>query len=163
MEKQIFNDKEYTLYPGERYFSRGTKRLHRVVWEYHNGEIPEGYEIHHKDENTHNNDISNLNLVYGILHQRFTGKKRVKENPEWFDSFQKLGREAAAEWHKTDEGKEQLREASRISWLKRVYHKKNCEFCNKEYETPFPTRSKYCHQNCKVKANRQKRLNKNNI
>ena len=157
MEIQVFNSKEYKLYPGERYFSRGNKRLHRVVWEYHNGKIPKGYEIHHKDENTHNNNIDNLNLVHKKLHQRYTSKKRVKENPEWFIDWNKKGRDAAAEWHKTEEGIEQLKEASRISWLKKVYHKKNCEVCGKEYETPFPTRSKYCHQNCRAKALRQRK------
>jgi hypothetical protein len=159
MEIQVFNGKEYKLYRGERYFSRGNKRLHRVVWEYHNGKIPKGYEIHHKDENTHNNNIDNLNLVHKTLHQRFTLKKRIKENPEWFEEYSKKGRDAAAEWHKTEEGIEQLKEASRISWLKRELHKKNCEICNKEYETPFPTKSKYCHQNCRAKALRQRNKN----
>ena len=68
---QVFNGKEYKLYAGERYFSRGTKRLHREVWKLYNGQIPKGYHVHHKDENTWNNDISNLELVeithiYGI-------------------------------------------------------------------------------------------------
>jgi len=39
------------------------KRLHRYVWEKYNGEIPSGYNIHHKDHNTLNNDISNLELI----------------------------------------------------------------------------------------------------
>ncbi len=157
MEIQVFNGKEYKLYDGERYFSRGTKRLHRVVWEYHKGKIPEGYDIHHIDENKHNNDISNLAMVHNILHQRFTAKKRIKENPEWFKNFQELGLKSAAEWHKTEEGRKQLLEAAKMSWLKREYHKKNCEVCGKEYETPFPTRSKYCHNNCKAKALRDRR------
>ena len=33
---------------------------HKVAyWKYY-GYIPEGFEIHHKDGNKHNNDISNL-------------------------------------------------------------------------------------------------------
>lgn len=37
--------------------------LHRFIWQYINGEIPDGYEIHHCDFNHDNNDISNLELL----------------------------------------------------------------------------------------------------
>ena len=37
--------------------------LHRYVWEKHHGEIPEGCEIHHKDKDKTNFEISNLELV----------------------------------------------------------------------------------------------------
>ena len=40
-----------------------TKKLHRVIWECVNGEIPEGYEVHHIDENKLNNSIKNLELI----------------------------------------------------------------------------------------------------
>ena len=36
---------------------------HRIIWEMHNGQIPEGYEIDHIDHNTLNNDITNLRMV----------------------------------------------------------------------------------------------------
>lgn len=36
---------------------------HRVVWERHFGPIPPGWVVHHKDENTHNNDITNLQAM----------------------------------------------------------------------------------------------------
>lgn len=36
---------------------------HRILWELINGEIPEGYEIDHKDRNGLNNELSNLRLV----------------------------------------------------------------------------------------------------
>lgn len=35
----------------------------RIIWEMHNGPIPEGYEIDHIDHNTLNNDITNLRMV----------------------------------------------------------------------------------------------------
>lgn len=37
--------------------------LHRYVWEKHNGAIPNGFEIHHKDENKFNFDINNLEMI----------------------------------------------------------------------------------------------------
>lgn len=41
----------------KRYF------IHRIVWSYFNGDIPDGYEIDHIDCNKSNNSISNLRLA----------------------------------------------------------------------------------------------------
>lgn len=40
-----------------------TMGLHRLIWETFNGEIPHDMQINHKDEDTHNNNISNMELV----------------------------------------------------------------------------------------------------
>lgn len=50
---------------------------HRYVWEQHNGPIPEGYEVHHIDLNSHNNDISNLALMTTFEHRSFHSKRQV--------------------------------------------------------------------------------------
>ena len=42
---------------------RGSDLLHRSVWEYHNGPIPEGHVVHHIDGDRANNNIENLTLV----------------------------------------------------------------------------------------------------
>jgi hypothetical protein len=154
---QIFNGKEYKLYSTERYFSRGKKRLHVEVWKYYNGEIPKGYHIHHVDGNTQNNDIKNLNLINASLHLRYEGKKRFKENPEFYKSFHAKGIEKAKEWHKSDEGRKWHSEHGKKTWINKPIFKKNCVVCGKEYETPFPNRSKFCHQNCKAQALRNRR------
>ena len=116
---QVFQGKEYYLYPNERYFSKGRYRLHRVVWEFHHGKIPKGYHVHHVDGNTQNNEISNLNLLQGTLHLRFTSKKRVRENPEFFKDFQAKGIEAAKEWHKSEEGRIWLSKHGKECWINR--------------------------------------------
>lgn len=46
-----------------------TIKLHRVIWETANGEIPKGYDIHHIDENRQNNSISNLELIPFSTHR----------------------------------------------------------------------------------------------
>ena len=46
------------------------KYLHRLIWEEHYGEIPEGYVIHHKNENPQDNSISNLELMSKTNHGR---------------------------------------------------------------------------------------------
>ena len=37
--------------------------IHRLEWIKHNGEIKDGYVIHHKDENVMNWDINNLEML----------------------------------------------------------------------------------------------------
>lgn len=69
-ERIEWNGWKYRRYPESEhktdrdYFKRsieyGCAYLHRDVWEHHNGPIPDGYEIHHADEDTTNNCISNL-------------------------------------------------------------------------------------------------------
>ena len=57
-----------------RIWSAKDKRLrmeHDLVWEKHYGAIPAGYQIHHKDGNKQNNDISNLQLVSTIQNQNW--------------------------------------------------------------------------------------------
>lgn len=43
---------------------------HNIVWEEHNGKIPDGMQVHHIDHNKLNNDISNLKLVDSLTHKR---------------------------------------------------------------------------------------------
>ena len=55
-----------------RYRTDG-KRLrmeHQLVWEEHFGKIPAGMQIHHKDFDKTNNDVSNLQLVTPLEHKR---------------------------------------------------------------------------------------------
>jgi hypothetical protein len=47
-KKQMFNG--VTYYLCGKYFQKNGIRLHRVVWEYHNGEIPEGYHVRAQGE-----------------------------------------------------------------------------------------------------------------
>ena len=67
-----FNGKKYTL-RNTGYYGRtdGERTLmHRDVWESIHGKIPKGYDIHHKDKDKSNNDISNLELLRKDEHAR---------------------------------------------------------------------------------------------
>ena len=154
---QKFNGRTYYLYESEKYFSKGRNRMHREVWSYYNGSIPKGFHIHHVNGVATDNRIENLNIVSEKLHLRFEGKKRVKQNPEWFKDFHAKGIEAAKEWHSSDAGKEWHSKQSKLSWRNREYKKHICEECSKEYETRHSGITKYCHNNCKAKSNRRKR------
>lgn len=43
---------------------------HRLVWIKHNGEIPQGFVIHHIDENPLNNSLENLELLSRSVHAK---------------------------------------------------------------------------------------------
>lgn len=58
--------------------------LHRVIWMSANGEIPEGLEVNHLDEDKSNNSISNLNLL------------TRKENNNYGTRTQRTSRQVAA-------------------------------------------------------------------
>lgn len=49
--------------------------LNRAVWSFFNGEIPDGCEIHHIDENKQNDDISNLQCLTKSEHGKIHAKK----------------------------------------------------------------------------------------
>jgi hypothetical protein len=57
---QTFNNKEYKLHNGERYFNRGNKKMHWVVWEFYNGKRNKGFHIHHINENSWDNRIEEI-------------------------------------------------------------------------------------------------------
>ena len=50
---------------------------HRVVYRRHKGEIPLGMDVHHKDENRLNNDISNLEVIPKSDHARMHRRERA--------------------------------------------------------------------------------------
>jgi transcriptional regulator with XRE-family HTH domain len=72
---QVWRGAKYTLRPNG-YFAAtvdGRRYLHRDVWEFSFGPIPEGFDVHHIDEDKTNNDISNLALHDRAEHGRRHG------------------------------------------------------------------------------------------
>lgn len=60
------------------------KGVHVLVWEkYYNKNVPDGYVIHHKDENKFNNDIKNLELMKHGEHSRMHFEKHRKKHGVW--------------------------------------------------------------------------------
>lgn len=75
MEHQTFNGINFLKDNRSGYFWSTSKKtgnvsMHRYVWNYYNGEIPEGYEIHHIDGDPSNNDIKNLKCSKRCEHRR---------------------------------------------------------------------------------------------
>jgi hypothetical protein len=145
---QIFNGRTYYQYEG-RYFTSHTRKMHRDVWAFYNGEIPKGHHIHHIDGDVTNNDISNLQLMEASAHLRMEGIKRHKENPAWSKQFHAKGIEMAKEWHKSPEGREWHKQHGIEAYAKRTPVLMVCQRCHKEYETTKMSNSKFCSNNCK--------------
>lgn len=57
-------------------YKRKSHKVHRVIWEMHNGPIPKGMQVDHIDHNRVNNLLSNFRLVDSKTNSR-NQKKRV--------------------------------------------------------------------------------------
>lgn len=99
---------------GERYnrTNRGYYRrrststfLHRDVWESVNGPVPMGYEIHHIDGDTTNNDIDNLECL--------TRSEHLARHPM----------------------RDMLRHQAAVYWTNKQPVERTCEVCGATYES----------------------------
>ena len=95
LKHAYFNGIEF--YKKDKYYANHTHdRLHRYIWEYTNGEIPNNYDIHHKDFNQFNNDISNLQLIlkseHNKLHALSNNLGKYVRTEEHIDNLRKIGK-----------------------------------------------------------------------
>ena len=99
----VFNGRKYRRDKHTGYYLNSTthQRLHRAVWEHHNGEIPDGFHIHHIDKDKSNNEIVNLALLPGRIHVYLHGKERNRyhhdEMVENLEKNAKIGRASCRE------------------------------------------------------------------
>lgn len=154
--QQSFNGKTYYLYKGAKYFTKSNKRMHRVVWNYFNGQISRFKDVHHKDENSHNNRIENLELLDSKEHSSFHIKKRHKENPEWSKRFHDAGVEAAKKWHSSDAGKLWHSEQQKINAANSKQKEYECLCCGIKFSRKPFGENKFCSNNCKSQNRRIK-------
>lgn len=127
---QKFNGTTYYLCGN--YYQRKGKRLHREVWEYHNGEIPKGYDIHHINGDRSDNDITNLQLLTRSEHQRaHQTPERRQEERERMPAIS----EYAKAWHKTERGKQFHSEHAKEYWANAGMNTYTCTYCGKEFQT----------------------------
>lgn len=156
---------EYTFYKGRkfwiqsngRYFQDGSKTrkerlLHRVIWSDHNGPIPEGMCVHHKDRNWRNNDLSNLELMPHSDHSRMHTIECMRE-PEYARTAAiglEKAREAAKAWHSSEAGKLWHSQHGKDVWAKRTKKTFQCVVCGKACESVTRI-AKYCSTRCRNK------------
>lgn len=154
---KLFNGRKYRLtgrYYRAENWGKGPSTLHRARWEYYRGPIPEGFDIHHKDGDGTNNKLTNLELVERSEHVRQHTLERIARGELKPPSRAALAK--AAEWHRSKEGLAWHSENSKKAWKRRVWHLLECQECGRPYRSPYPSRSKFCHLNCKMMAFRRR-------
>lgn len=143
---QEFNGERYYLCG--KYFQHRGKRLHRSVWEYFNGEIPEGYHVHHIDEDRANNEIENLSLMPGPEHlsHHMNSDERLKFARENI----KNAIAAAPEWHRSAEGRAWHSDHAKEVAENIAPHEEYCVMCHKSFFTKdYRKGNHFCGNNCK--------------
>lgn len=63
---QCIDGKQHSLY------------IHCALWKHFNGDIPEGYEINHKDGNQSNNKLNNLELLTHLQNMHASNAQEKK-------------------------------------------------------------------------------------
>lgn len=150
--KQEFDGQIY--YSCGFYFQKRGKRLHRAVWEYHNGPIPKGYHVHHIDENRANNDISNLMLIESFEHLSKHSLEHADETRARFKYVQ----DCAKEWHGSPEGLAFHSKLAKYAWGLREPNTYKCTQCGVEYKTKniYSAESNtFCSNDCKAQFRRE--------
>jgi hypothetical protein len=158
---QYFDGGLYRLWPSEKYWSRGGKKLHRDVWTSAFGQIPKGCHIHHRDSDPSNNQLSNLECVPANKHLSDTWRIRAERGDEGHGVFNETARERAAEWHRSEEGRLwHKRHAQRVkSWTKWKREDRPCDHCGTVFQALVRKSGhsqRFCSEVCKA-ANYRKR------
>lgn len=152
---QYFNGYKFTRGAEGTYYrcSKLKKRMHTYVWEYYNGPVPAGYEVHHIDHDRSNNDISNLQLLSVHEHRKLHAELLTDEQREQKRKNMNINaRPKAIEWHKSADGSKWHSEHLKRQHESGVF-KKNliCSFCGKEYIGEVSSRDSntFCSNACK--------------
>ena len=74
----------FTFYKNNHGCWGGSIGMHRLVWTYFNGEILDGYEIHHVDGDRENNNISNLVMLTSKEHRKIHSERGQSQKKSKF-------------------------------------------------------------------------------
>src|SRR5579863_330996 len=160
-ETVIYHGRRYRRYPRSKirshrfYFiassKRGNRLLHRDIWQDAHGPIPPGYQIHHIDGNSLNNQLSNLECL--------TAREHLAKHPEALKELVlksawslERARPMAALWHKSKEGRKFAKRVS-AKFLRLRRTRKKCKECRKSFwGLPW---SLFCSNACKSRKRRR--------
>ena len=119
------------------------RRLHRAIWEHHNGPVPAGYHVHHRDDDPLNNHLANLEAKPGGEH--LSEHMRTPERIAMSRANIHKAIAAAPAWHASPEGLEWHRQNARAVILARPLLDFACVECGGRRDpTPTPVRSARC-------------------
>lgn len=164
-ETTFWNGKKYRRYPDSEhlsdrmYFKRSSGGkgylLHRDVWKHENGPIPDGHEIHHRDEDPGNNSPSNLVCLTPAEHkaQHPFDADRLERQRQHLERIRPLTKA----WHSSEEGTKKHREIGALAYKNFVPIPKPCDQCGNVF-SPGSTgnRDRFCSNACKSAHRRDK-------
>lgn len=152
---QEFNGIRYYRKPPGYYRADKGDYMHRDVWRFHNGPIPAGYDVHHKDEDRGHNWIENLEALPGPEHASLHGKLRALADPEGARAHMAEIRPLASVWHGSAEGREWHREHGKAVAASLEVQQFTCVRCGADYQAKrgAPKRG-YCSPACQSAARR---------
>lgn len=151
---QYFNGVKFTRDDKTGYYLNSSirMRMHRYVWEFYYGEIPEGYQIHHKDRDKSNNDISNLEIIPFSEHAKLHNKERAEtRHEEIVANLKENAQPKAAEWHRSEDGRQWHKEHfERVKGKVHPEEKMVCEMCGNEYIGIRSAENRFCSNKCRA-------------
>lgn len=132
------------------HFVSSNQPIHRAVWSYYNGEIPDGYHIHHIDGNKANNAVENLQCLTATEHsQLHNPPKRGTRLVKKMFVCQNCGREYEA----FDAGVNRFCSADCRTQYEENQARtiaKICPYCGKEFKTRHAN-AECCSHSCASK------------
>lgn len=150
-EHIFFNGQAYYKTP-EGYWRSTDKKhspLHVAVWEAANGPVPEGFEVHHIDENKDNNSLENLQCMTITEHRRLHAKSNRAKGVLKQQKYKCTCAECGKEFLATDKSQKFCSKTCRL-----IYPKSKgavvrvCEACGKEFKTARNSKSRHCSGKC---------------
>ena len=149
-EHIIFNGRKYYQTPSGYWlssFPRPTKLLHRAIWEAANGEVPEGCDIHHIDENKSNNSLENLQCLTVSEHCALHARKQGQCPPSVPCLCKQCGKEFLGKHHDA----QFCSVACYSKWLRatgKCDETRKCACCGKEFTCRKDTPTRFCSSRC---------------
>lgn len=117
------------------YYSRDGLLLHRAVWARAHGPLPAGHEVHHRDRDRSNNQLTNLELLTVSAHRSLTSRERT--DPGWAE-----GRSERTSRGLTD------------YWKRRPPRDVVCAQCGVTYQSTG-MRARFCGATCAARHHRE--------
>lgn len=145
--------------PGCHDRQNGVGRLHEEIWKAKHGAIPEGYHIHHIDEDPLNNALENLECIPGSQHLSEHAKSSTWLSSEECQIHLEEIRPLAAAWHGSEEGMAWHSQHGKEVWENREPGECRCEYCGELFLTKVKgrqgrSRPRFCSNACKSASRR---------
>lgn len=103
-------------WPSRTYREKGVKALHVEMWKDAHGDVPPGWHVHHRNHDSLDNRLENLECLPGSDHRKHHAAEGCgRQDDEHMRRLQEL----AKAWHASPEGLAWHREHGRQTWVGR--------------------------------------------